>query len=276
MLFRRYPDREEGLERRRAGLAVNGVLSQGWDRLHWAGGELGWNTGWEAQRAEGLVRIERPGSPQQSQARLAGSWNTLRGVGDAAVGSGLLQAVLDAASTLARIGRPEFGESEAVYLHDRASSTLTKRVSSIVAIDVSDRVESRGREFHWGLVALDSRGNVPSDPRFVTEQTFVEADARRLALCWNACAAVRLDPLRDTLHASVADLVTNAALAIAASDIAGRRIPEDRDGETRTVLGAATPLIEDRIASGAYVLSGGSFEAWERLREMTEERRLIA
>ena len=271
MLFRRYPDYNEGLHRRRAGLALTNELFQGSDRLRWTGGDLGWNTGWQAQRAEGLVRIDRPGSPQQAQARLAGSWNTLRGVSDAAVGTGLLQAVLDAASAVARLGRPEFGESEAIHLHDLAGNTLTKRVSSIKAIDISDRVESRGQEFTWGLVALDIRGDIPSHHRFITEQTFVEADARRLALCWNACAAVPLDPLRDILHARVADLVTNAGLAIAAADIAGRPLAEDQDGETRTILGVAVPLVKDRLLSGSFVLGGGSFDAWERMKEMARE-----
>lgn len=259
MLFRIEPTSREGLARWQGGLHLEGpvVATQGF--LMWRGGSMGWNSSAERMRDEGRLVIPRVDVGTLD--RLAGSWNSFAGISTERLGEAFVPGLVRALRGLSHAGREDCGSDEARASLDRMWGYASLDTPALEAVDASERVDSKGRNFAWGLVRAGEQGG------FVTDQTFQEADARRMAACWNAALSLEPDALARNEIGKAVDLLLNAAFAIASEcphGVAAAYAPDDYEAG---VVRAAAPLLRDRMESGAFVLAAGSMPLAERVLE---------
>jgi len=268
MLFPRYPTGVEGFERWRLGHAINGPIESNSRMLMWAGGSLGWHSRRDRMKDEDCIPIDAVPEQAEIQARLAAGWNLFLGMGDDLINDAFIDELWWAGFHLGQLRRDGYGSGEAARLFSLTYS-FKPHVPQIHALAVPDRVESEGKTFNWGLVYNDRAPD--GTLLFLSAQTFREADARRLALCWNAAARMDGEPLRFGRYRQMIDLVANAGLAIALNDLKSRQMMLPKIAWTpdrrpfQRLLDVAYPLVRDRLESGAFALSDAMADAFTEL-----------
>jgi hypothetical protein len=189
--------------------------------------------------------------------RLARSWNTFAGFPDRLVTSGELRGMHQAIFCLSASRRPGARAASAI-LHQINRCG----VANATPIDAVHTAESAGADgvFAWGLSFIPEPGTgIP--PAFVTGQTFREADARRLAACWNAARNVPLAVLDADAIGQAHDLLVLAACAVTRQDRISHRPPDV--AMDAHILKAGAQILRSRLGSGEFVLGHGSRAAAE-------------
>jgi len=271
MLFRKHLKSEQRFDRWRDGLAINGPIMASGGMLMWEGGSLGWHSSAEQMRREGLMPIQAVGDEAVTQMRLAAAWNTFEGIGDDRIGADLLERMVTGSYALALLQRDDLGSGAAEQLNGEHRGWSFPPFATIEAREVADRVAGRGHNYSWGLVmsapAEDFRG-----PHFLTAQTFKEADARRLATCWNAMAGLNNQTLSSNIYGRIADLLIQAAFNLASTDLPDGTHDSNQQRAVGRVLAVGTELIRERLASGAFVASVVNARPLERLLQIAADQ----
>ena len=214
------------------------------DILMWNGGSLGWNS--PVQRLEDEGKTPLPIKAYRKDrlpvvSRLAACWNALLGLEVGVPGTeGVQSVLLRGLRILERTGRGTVGALEAGVLlrRLRATEASEPRRPLVEAADALSHTDARGAGFCWGL---RYQGGA-----WLTDQTFSQADATRLAACWNAANGIA----DTTLMAAAVDLMIRASFCIAATEKLSA--PGFCRSDEQTILLLGGRMAAQRMRSGAF------------------------